>query len=276
MANLRIIHSNVADLAVITDGTSDASNTATGFSIKNVQNTKKTSVHRSVSNIVNYELKWVGNPQKISAIALPATNLLDGASISVKLYTGANDTNTRADSGTLTAAKDRTILIPNNGTYNSNVFAYNGATKTSVWFNAEYLVEKVIISVVSSAPVDCARIICGTYWESSRQVNNGITLGVNDTSVITTSRAGDVYADRRPIQETMQFQLQYLSETDRRKLQQIMNAYGSNGLLFACVFPDNTNPEITQAYSIYGRSQSNSLEYALFSLYNSSMTIDSW
>jgi len=273
MANLRVIHTNVADLATISVG---INNTAAGFDIKNVQNTKKTSVHRSLASTVNYELKWEGNPQKVSAIALPATNLLDGASISVKLYTGVNDTTARADSGTLTAAKDRTILIPRNGTYDSNVFAYNGATKTSVWFNAEYLVEKIIISVVSGAPVDCARIVCGTYWESSRQVSNGITLGITDNSVITTSRAGDVYADRRPKQETMQFQLQYLSDTDRRKLQQIMNAYGSNGLLFACVFPDNTNPEVTQAYSIYGRSQDNNLEYVLFSLYNSSMTINSW
>jgi hypothetical protein len=270
MSNLRVIHTNIADTAIIT-----ADTTATGFSITNVQNTKKTSAHRSTGNSVTYTLTWTST-QKISAVALPATNLLDGATIQVQLYTNFNDSTPVANSGVLTAAKDRVVIIPNNAAYNSNIFPYNGATKTSVWFNQEYSVQKVVIILNNNSTIDCSRIVCGTYWESSRQANNGITLGITDTSVITTSRAGDVYTDRRPITETMQFQLNYLYETDRQKLQQIMRAYGSNGLLFICVFPDNTNTEITQSYSIYGRSQDNNLEYAMFGLYNRSMTINSW
>lgn len=268
MANLRVIHTNVADSATIT-----ASTTATGFSIENVKNTKKTSVHRSLNNSVVYTLTWTV-AQKVSAVSLPATNLVDGATIRVEMY---NSSSVRvADSTILTAALNQTVPM-GSLTYNSNSFPYNGATKTSVWFNQEYdTITRVVITVTNNSQIDCARIVCGTYWESSRQVSNGITLGINDTSVLTTSRAGDIYTERGPVAETMQFQLQYLNDTDRQKLQQIMRAYGSNGLLFVCVFPDNTNPEITQSYSIYGRSQDNNLEYALFSLYNRSMTINSW
>jgi len=74
----------------------------------------------------------------------------------------------------------------------------------------------------------------------------------------------------------MQFQLQYLSDTDRRNLLQIMRTSASSGLMYICVFPDNTNPEVTQTYSIYGRAQDNNIEYAMFNLYNRSITINSW
>jgi hypothetical protein len=269
MANLRVIYNNIADVATIT-----ANTTEPGFAVANVKNTKKTSSHRSTGNIAIYTLTWQTN-QKVNAIALPATNLVDGSTIRVELYSTAGSTISIADSGTLTAAKDKSSDLFTTA-YTSNSFPYYGATKTSVWFPIEYTVQKVVITVTSNSPVDCSRIVCGTYWESTRQASNGITIGVTDNSVLTTTRAGDTYVDRKPMTENMQFQLQYLNDADRKKLLQIMQLHGSNGLMYFCVFPDNSNPELTQSYSIYGRSQDNSLEYFMFSLYNRSLNINSW
>jgi len=273
MANVRIIYNNIADTATIT---STYTNPNANFAIDNVKNIKKTSVHRSLSGLITYTLNWATD-QTVSAVALPATNLIDGYFITVTLYNAAGGV--IATSGAVTAAKDRTVIT--SSTYNSTHFPYIGATKTSVWFNTEYAnVRKVDILITYPADggsyIDCARIVCGTYWESGRQVSNGITLGLTDNSIVTTSRTGDVYVDRRYVNETMQFQLQYLNDTDRRKLLQIMRTCGSNGLMYVCVFPDNTNPEVTQTYSIYGRAQDNNLEYAMFNLYNRSVTINSW
>jgi len=271
MANVRIIYNNIADIATITSYVNPIST----FSIGNVQNIKKSSVHRSLTTgLVTYTLIW-STDQKVSAVALPATNLVDGATIKVELFP-TDPTKPIVDSGTVTAAKDRSVTV--SGGYSASNFPYIGATKTSVWFSNEHTVRKVVITVNNGTNgyVDCARIVCGTYWESGRQVSNGITLGLTDNSVITTSRAGDVYVDRRYVNETMQFQLQYLYDTDRRNLLQIMRTCGSNGLMYICIFPDNTNPEITQTYSIYGRAQDNNIEYAMFNLYNRSVTINSW
>ena len=267
MPKLRILYKNVADLATITPSTTD-----TGFLINNVKNTKKTSVHRSSGTTVTYTLTWTTS-QKVSCVVLPATNLLDTATIQVQLYTENADTTAIANSSAVTACKDRSVLVTD---YTYTQFPYIGATKTAVWFDVEYSVKKAVITVTNTTKIDCARILCGTYWESSRQVSNGITLNVLDNSLITTTRTGDVYVDRRPITESMQFDLRYLSETDRKTLLQIMQTYGTNGLLYVCVFPDNLNPEVTQAYSIYGRSQNSSIEYFMFSMYNSSLSFNSW
>lgn len=271
MANLRILYNNVADIATIT-----ASTTASGFSVDNLKNSKKTSIHRSTGNSVVYTLTWAAS-QKVNGVALPATNLEAGATIRVQVY-GTDSTTLISDTNNTTACKDRDIVIYSNPTATPTYidFAFGGATKTSVWFSSVLTTRKVVITVTSSAVIDCARIVCGQYWESTRQVSNGITLGYQDSSEIVTTRSGNTYTDRKPISETMSFTLEYISDADRQELQKIFRSWGANGLLYICVFPDNTNPDVTQNYSIYGRNNTSSLQYTLYSLYNTNLDITSW
>jgi hypothetical protein len=158
-------------------------------------------------------------------------------------------------------------------------FSFGGATKTSIWFTTLYTTVRsltITLTSTSVSQIDCARIICGQYWEPTRQVDKGIELGFSDQSEIITTRSGNTYVDRKPIIETMNFQLQYLSDADRTVFMKIMRAWGVGGLIYICVFPDNTNPEITQAYSIYGRNQTNTLQYQVYNFYGSSPQITSW
>jgi len=275
MANLRVIYNNLADAATIL-----ASSTASGFSVDNLKNTQKTSVHRSAGATVTYTLTW-STAQSISCVALPATNLQAGDTISVEVYTSTLETDTTAlyQSPVLQACTGRVTTLYNKYTLPTYVdFGFGGATKTSVWLPTTYQVKKVVITLTSTsvAQIDCARIICGTYWQSTRQVNNGIQLGYEDLSEITTTRSGNTYEDRKPISETMQFDLEYLPDADRKQLQTLMRSWGSSALIYYCVFPDNTNPELTQSYSIYGRSNSNNLQYQFFSYYNTNLDIKSW
>jgi hypothetical protein len=272
MANLRVIYNNVADIATIA-----ASTTAAG-SVDNLKNTQKTSVHRSSSATVTYTLTW-STAQNVNCIALPATNLQAGDLIKVQLYTQTSDTATVYDTGDLKACTGRVTTLYNKSGLPTYVdFGFGGATKTSVWLPTTYPVKKLIITLTSNSvsQIDCARIICGTYWESSRQVNNGIQLGYEDLSEITTTRSGNTYEDRKPIVETMQFDLEYISDSDRQQLQKLMRSWGSSGLIYYCVFPDNTNPEITQSYSIYGRSGSNNIQYQFHKYYNTNFSIKGW
>lgn len=272
MSKLSIIYKNIADQAVIT-----ASTTASGFSVDNLKNTQKTSVHRSTVNTVVYTLTW-STAQSLDSVALPATNLQSGATIRVQLYDAADSVLPIADTGALQACKNQSIEVYNSVNAPSYVdFGFGGATKTSVWLSQVYkTVKKLVITLNSTATIDCARIICGESWKSERQVNRGIELGFVDSSEITTTRSGNTYADRKPISDTMRFDLEYLSDLDRQQLQKIMRSWGSNALLYICVFPDNTNPELTQTYSIYGRSNQNSIQYQYYGLYSTSLDISSW
>jgi hypothetical protein len=272
MANLRVIYNNLADAANIL-----ASSTSAG-SVDNLKNTQKTSVHRSTGPTVTYTLTW-SSAQSINCVALPATNLQAGDTIKLQLYTLDTDTSPLYESATLQACTGRVTALYNKTTLPTYVdFGFGGATKTSVWLTTTYQVKKLIITLTSTsvAQIDCSRLICGTYWESSRQVNNGIQLGYEDLSEITTTRSGNTYEDRKPISETLQFDLEYISDLDRQQLQKIMRSWGSSALMYFCVFPDNTNPEVTQSYSIYGRSNSNSIQYQFHKYYNTNLDIKGW
>ena len=276
MANLRIIYNNVADSATIT-----ASTTASGLA-SNMQNTQKTSVHCSSStSTVTYTLTW-STAQNINCIALPATNLVAGDLITVKLYTTAvSDV-----AGPITqlieqqACTGRSILLQNGNTTSTSAdFGFGGATKTSLWFSNTYSIRamEIILTRVNIAQtIDCARIICGTYWEPSRQVTKGIDIGTEDQSEIITTRSGNTYVDRKTISDTMSFNLDYINDLDRKTFLQLLRSWGKNGLIYVCLFPDNTNTEYTQAYSIYGRLQNNSLRYEYLGYYNTSIQLTSW
>jgi hypothetical protein len=272
MANLRILYNNVADQATIT-----ASTTASGFAASNMQNAQKTSVHRSTGNTVTYRLQWASN-QTINGVALPATNLTGSDTIAINLYDSSAVL--VASTGYTTACLNRSVLLQGGATTTDYTqFSFGGATKTSIWFTSTYAnirIMEITLTSTSVSQIDCSRIVCGQYWEPTRQVDKGIELGFTDQSEITTTRSGNTYVDRKPIVETMNFQLQYLVEADRAIFMRIMRSWGNTGLIYVCVFPDNTNPELTQAYSIYGRNQTNALQYQFAGYYSSSVQLNSW
>jgi hypothetical protein len=276
MANLRIIYNNVADSATIS-----ASTTASGLAA-NMQNAQKTSVHRSSStSTVTYTLTW-STAQNINCVALPATNLVDGDLISVKLY----ETSTGDASGPIAQAIDqpactgRIMLLQNgNITSTSADFGYGGATKTSIWLTQTYQAKALEIILTRGSlvqQIDCARIICGQYWETSRQVTKGIDVGTEDQSEVITTRSGNTYVDRKTISDTLSFNLDYINDVDRKTFLQLLRSWGKGGLVYICVFPNNANTEYTQAYSIYGRLQNTSLRYEYLGYYNTSIQLISW
>jgi len=276
MANLRIIYNNVADSATIS-----ASTTASG-SAANMKNDQKTSAHRSSStSTVTYTLTW-STAQAINCVALPATNLVDGDLITVKLY----ETSTTDAAGPIAQLIDQPacagrvmLLQKGNTTSTSADFGYGGATKTSIWFTQTYQAKALEITLTRSSlvqQIDCARIICGQYWETSRQVTKGIDVGIEDQSEVITTRSGNTYVDKKTISDTLSFNLDYINDVDRKTFLQLLRSWGKNGLIYVCLFPDNTNTEYTQAYSIYGRLQNTSLRYEYLGYYNTSIQLTSW
>lgn len=271
---MRLIYNNLADIATIT-----ANNTTAGVTT-NLQNNRKSSVHRA-STSVTYTLTW-DSAQLIKAVALPATNLVAGSTIQVRLYSGSagNYTLITGGSKSIPAATDRSIVLPGNVTSpNYTHFSIGGATKSSIWFpsitTASTKVE-IILSNSNSINIDCSRIVCGNYWEPSRQVSRGITLGIQDSSEISATRNGDTYINTTYTRESMNFELQYFNDVDRHQLLNIFRTWGSNNFVYVCVFPDETNSELMQTYSIYGRNSDLSMQYDIVGFYTTSLNIESW
>lgn len=269
---MRLIYNNLADIATIA-----ADNTIAGVTT-NLQNNRKSSVHRA-STSVTYTLTWT-TAQLINAIALPATNLVAGSTIQVRLYSGnaGNYTLITGGSKSIPAATDRSIVLPGNVPVpNYTHFSLGGATKTSVWFPSITTAStKVEIILTNAHAIDCSRIVCGKYWEPKRQVSRGITTGIQDSSEISATRNGDTYINTTYTRESIAFELQYFDDLDRRELLNIFRTWGSNNFVYVCVFPDETNSELMQTYSIYGRNSDLSMQYDIVGFYTTSLNIESW
>lgn len=268
---MRLIYNNLADVATIT-----ASTTSSG-SISNLQNNRKSSVHRTGSN-VTYTLTWP-TTHIINSVALPATNLVTGSTIAVKLYATTGSTTPHTQQAAISAALDRSPIMPGNVTaLDYTHFSIGGATKTSIWFPTitTQTTQKVEIILTNSTSIDCSRIVCGKYWEPKRDVSRGITLGIQDTSETSRTRTGDTYINTTYVTESMNFELKYFLDDDRKQLLDIFRTWGTNQYVYISVFPDNTNTEMTRSYSIYGRSSDISLTYDVDKIYSSSLNIESW
>jgi len=263
---MKIIYYNLIDIPTTTV---TASSTAAGFSADNLKNNIKTRVHRSGGSSVTYTVTFA-SAQTLDCIALPATNLLNGATITTSIP---------GLIGPYQACQNRKVLLQD-GTSQPYYqhFTFGGATKTSLFLTSPVTISSFTITLNSNngTAIDCSRIICGRSWTSTRLPSNGLSINTVDNSEISTTRSGNTYVDKKYIQESLNLNLEYLIDTDRVELLNIIRSWGSSGFIFVCPFPDNNNPEITQSYSIYGRNQSNSIEYVLFSLYRASLDIQSW
>lgn len=274
MANMRIIYDDKCASATIT-----ASTTAGSLTASNMQNDYKGQVHRSTGTSVSYTITWT-QAQSISGIGLPCTNLSNTSTIRVRLYTTTGSATPIADSGTIAASGAQSTQISNwSNPLNANSFAYGMATKTAVWFDQAYSVQKVVIDLMDvnnlAGYIDCSRIVCGAYWEPKYNVSNGISLTINDTTQNVRNDSGDLLSNRGFIHDKLSFDLGVMVESDKSILTQIMRFAGINKNIFVSLMPES-NSSREQDYIIYGKRENSDIGSQFYKLYNHSMSIEGW
>jgi hypothetical protein len=160
-------------------------------------------------------------------------------------------------------------------------------SKTSVWFPSTYTnVRSLTITVsdtgVAATGIDCARIVCGTYWQPTYNASrDGLDLGITDTSQNSRTDAGDLVSDRGFINDELSLNLGLLTDTDRNNLLQIIRTAGVNRNILVSVFPTDYNasgPNNTteQHYTVYGKRANSSLNYVIQGYSSSNLQITGW
>lgn len=277
MPNLRIIYDNAADRA----NSLTASSTSGSLVAANMLNDIKGSVHRSVGLTVTYTLTWT-TAQTIGGIALPATNLSSSATIRVRMYSDSDCTALLQDSGTIYACPGASLELWDwSLPLNANAFAFGGASKTTVWFSEmSGTVRGLKIDLVDinrTGDIDCARIICGAYWEPKHNVQNGsLNIEIADLSQQERTDSGDLLANRSVLHDKMRFDMSYLEETDRQQFMRIARLAGKSRNLVVTVFPDNTNSVLAQDTTVYGKITNFAQAQQFYGFYSMPLEIEGW
>jgi hypothetical protein len=278
MPSLRIIYDNTADRAT----SLTASSTAGSLAASNMQTNIKGRVHRSTGLSVTYTLTW-SSGEVIGGVALPATNLSGDATIRVQLYSDTGCTSQIADSGTILACPGADLDLWNwSLPLNANAFSFGGASKTSVWFQNHYTAYGCKITLTDSAAntsgyIDCARIVCGQYWEPINTVQNG-SLNIEPADLSTKERndAGDLIASRSIKHDKLRFDLAYLQEVDRQAFMHIARKAGTSNNILVSIFNDTINSVLAQDSTIYGKVVNFATTQQFYGFYSTPLEIEGW
>ena len=123
--------------------------------------------------------------------------------------------------------------------------------------------------------VKVSRFIIGKYWSPVHNVGYGITVGYNEATTVERLQSGDQYITKLPKSKTLQFELQYLNESDKFNLFDIARVAGKVTPIFVSVFPGDTLQDKEQMYSIYGRLNAPpNISHTTYTIYSSSLQLE--
>ena len=130
-------------------------------------------------------------------------------------------------------------------------------------------------TVTFSSSVKVSRFIIGNYWSPKYNTNYGVQVGYDDATSFERLQSGDLYATLAPRNKTLQFDLQYMDESDKFYLFDIVKSVGKTKPIFVSVFPEDSDQQKEQMYSIYGRlTTPPNISYVMYSMYSSSLQLE--
>ena len=213
MANIRFIHDFVSDRATLT-----ASTTAGALAATNMQRNEKAAIWRSTGTTATITATWASSVE-VDSFALGGANLTATATITIRLFTLAEDTNPVL---TIDAAPDASF----------------GAAQA--WF-VKTSVKKTEIKISnadnSAGYIEVSRLCLGRRHEMGYNPKYGATLGFTDRSKSSRAESGDVRTEHQGGSRTLAIDFDVLERPDAEFMLSLIMRDKSLPL-FVSLFPD--------------------------------------
>ena len=252
MTNLRIIHDNAADRAVLM-----ASSQAGTLGPANLQREGKSLVLRSTGAALSITATWP-SPEIIGGVALPFCNLTSGATIRARGYIEPGHTAPAFDTGLMPACEYARLGMWDWGALplGLNAYSYGGGTYARCWFQMRSIRKLVIDLADPDNPagyIEAARLVAGPYWSPEQNASYGAGITPVDTSSQYRNGAGEQKVERGAMYRKLSLALDHMTPLDRAELWRIVRGNGLSRPLFASLYPDSDDVELEQAHQVYGR-----------------------
>jgi hypothetical protein len=261
MNNLRIIHDNAADRAVLT-----AASQTGELGPANLQRDAKSSVLRAAGTAQIITAIWP-TQESIACVALIFTNMTSSARMRVRGYAQPGDAVPVLDTGSIypcPAAAHGSypwgVLPLGWNAYKwggVNAWARGGGADAVAWF-APVRVRQLVIEV--SAPqcvagyLEISRLVAGNYWSPEHNAEYGAQLLLQDGSEDYRTGAGDLKTQIRPTSDKLSINLANLTSTDRARFMRILRESGKDRAMLFSLFPENPDPLLEQDHMLYGKA----------------------
>lgn len=260
MMNLRILHDNAADRAVLA-----ASSQAGTLGPANLQRDSKSSVLRATGTVQTITATWP-TQEAIACVALIFTNLTSSARMRVRGY-ATPDGELVLDTGSIFPCPAAIhgsfpwgVLPLGWNAYKSggaNTWARGGGADGVTWF-ASVRVRQLVIDV--SAPqspdgyLEISRLVAGDYWSPECNAEYGAQLQMQDSSEDYRTAAGDLKTAMGTSSDKLSIQLAHLTPLDRARFMRILRESGKGRAMLFSLFPENPDPLLEQDHMLYGKA----------------------
>lgn len=260
MPNLRIIHDNAADRAVLT-----ASSQAGALGPVNLQRDSKGAVLRAAGVAQTIIATWPVQ-EVISCVALIFTNMNSSGRMRVRGYGQPGDAVPVIDTGVMMPCPEAPLGISPFGFLPLGWNAYKwGGVKTwergggsdgVAWFEP-VSVRQLVINVSSidnpDGYLEISRLVAGNYWSPENNAEYGASLHLQDTTEVYRTAAGTAKTAVGTTSDKLAINLAHLVAADRARLMRILRESSTVRPLLFSLFPENPDPVLAQDHMIYGR-----------------------
>ena len=260
MANLRILHDNAADRAVLT-----ASSQVGALGPTNLQRDRKSAVLRAVSTYQAITATWP-TQEAIACVALIFTNMTSSARMRVRGYAtpGGELVLDQGDIFPCPAAPHGSFpwgTLPLGwNAYQAggvNTWARGGGADGVAWFPAVRVRQLVIEVWAPQCPegyLEISRLVTGNYWSPKYNAEYGAQLLLQDSSENYRTGAGDLKTAMGTTSDKLSINLAHLTPMDRARFMRILRESGKERAMLFSLFPENPDPLLEQDHMLYGRA----------------------
>lgn len=255
---MRIVYKNLADLATLTaDPVASTVDPVTYLQ----QDSRGHLFAAAASGSQVIKGTWNGTAYTVSAVRLERTNLADGDTWRVQLYSGADWT---------TEVYDSTAVAP----FATNLYDDWNHSNADLFFTAETGVKSFKITLSTATAFQAARLVLGAYTEAEFNPMYGITLGYDGNSEQTRREGGSMATTTRADWRALSFDMLTTTEAYRAAWNEIGRYAGNHKTVWVSVFP-GTGGTQERDFSIVGKfDQAPQIRWGDVTRYDFSLTLN--
>ncbi|SDM77275.1 hypothetical protein SAMN05216517_106105 [Janthinobacterium sp. OK676] len=274
MSNLRIIHDNAADRAVLA-----ASSQAGTLGPANLQRERKSAVLRSVGPFLEITAT-LPLGEIVGGVVLPFCNLTASALIRVRGYAAPGDATPVFDTGAVLACAYAPLGAWDFGAtaLAVNAFSFGGGTYARVWFprtTARHFFIELADPDNPAGYIECSRLVLGNYWEPENNASYGASVTPVDTSTQYRKGSGEQGVEAGSAYRKLTLALEHMTPLDRASAWRLVRGSGKRRPILVSLFPDDADPELEQAHQLYGRlAELAAISTPYFQTYATSLDIE--
>ena len=260
MSNLRIIHDNAADRAVLT-----ATSQAGALGPANLQRDSKSAVLRATGTTQTITATWP-TQEAVACVALIFTNMTSSARMRVRGYATPGgelvlDTGSIFPCPTAPHGSFPWGVLPLGwNAYKSggvNTWARGGGADGVAWFPPVRVRQLVIEVSAPQSPegyLEISRLVAGNYWSPEYNAEYGASLLPHDSTENYRTGAGELKSAVGTMHDGISINVAHLTPMDRARLMRILRENGKGKAMLFSLFPENPDPLLEQDHMLYGKA----------------------